>query len=142
MVCPHTPQKMTGSNISPPSIPIAPYSIKLPIHPYPHGGSLMKSLAGVLVEVMPSPLGDRGPPQKAAMSLRPARAEEGLRLTGPGCACCLASQFPVSRAPAGQGVGVGEGIRLTVSLSGSLGSGTWSIDAQSATPRTTRSDRT
>lgn len=45
-------------------------------------------------------VGDRGPAQKAAMFLRPAWAEEGLRLRGPGHACCLSSPFLVTRAPA------------------------------------------
>jgi hypothetical protein len=43
---------------------------------------------------------DYDPPQKAAMFLKPARADERLRLGMPGHACCLASQFPVTRAPA------------------------------------------
>jgi hypothetical protein len=43
---------------------------------------------------------DRGPPQKAAMFLKCAQAEERLRVRGPGYACCLSTQFPVSRAPA------------------------------------------
>jgi hypothetical protein len=34
------------------------------------------------------------------MFLRPAWAEEGLRLRGPGHACCLSSPFLVTRAPA------------------------------------------
>jgi hypothetical protein len=45
-------------------------------------------------------VGDRGPPQKAAMFLKPVRAEGGLRLGGWAMLASCPDNFPVSRAPA------------------------------------------
>jgi hypothetical protein len=54
MRCPCLHMEMAACQLAHPSIAC---SIKLPIYPHPPGGSLMKSLAGILVYTTPAPCG-------------------------------------------------------------------------------------
>src|SRR5262249_23137741 len=100
--------------------PIALYSIKLPIHPHPPGGSLMKSLAGFLAGgkstsmclLLCCPEGGHIPEPRSG---RAASTAEGV-----GHACCLPSHFSGDGAPRRWGSGVTRHMRLPRPSSGSL----------------------